>query len=122
MSEDAGSNAEACSSGAEVSDQEIKEEANPEAEKDITITLEENIDTDNIDQLHTALKSALSPATESVTLDAEDLETIDFSGLQLFAAFIATTNASSIKVSWENIPIPLFEAATDLDMCEAIGF
>lgn len=91
-----------------------------DANQEVTITLEESINLDNIDALHSLLIGVNPSNTKKVTIDADDLEDIDFIGMQLLVSFIKKMQSLDVKTEWDNIPIPLFQAATDLDFCDSL--
>ena len=83
-----------------------------------TIPLRDRITLDNVHQLHKTLVSFDLAQHKTITIDADDLIDIDFSGLQVLLAFIKEANLVGASVSWDNIPIELYQIAAELDFCD----
>ncbi len=92
------------------------------SDEEVCIRLDESITSENIELLYKALLSVDSAQVKKVTLDADDVEEADFSALQLLVSFIQKMKGADVKVKWDNIPIPVFQSATDLNLCKPLGF
>lgn len=91
------------------------------SQTEVTLTLDAAVDMGTIAKLHE--KIALLPwdELEKIILDAEDLDEIDFVGVQLFCSLKKSCDTREISMEWENIPIPLFQATEELNLSKAIG-
>ncbi len=92
-----------------------------ENKSETTITLDEKINMDNIDKLFLQFSDVDSKVVKQVIIDAEDVEDIDFVGLQTIVSFLKTMENANISVEWDNLPIAIYQAATDIGFCEHLN-
>ena len=91
------------------------------AEKTATIKLESKIALANINSLYEMVNKAMSKKVSTIVIDAEDCDEIDFSGMQVLMSLVKTAEAKDIEISWENLPIVVYQAAADLDLSNSLG-
>ena len=60
--------------------------------------------------------------TDNVQIEASAVQRIDTASLQVLAAFARDRRAGGLPVEWLGVPACLTEAATLLDLTDALGF
>ena len=70
--------------------------------------------------LRTTLLKRVSDAG-NVQLDASAIQRVDTAGLQMLAAFVRDRRADGLPLEWLGVPACLTEAATLLDLTNALG-
>ena len=70
--------------------------------------------------LRTALLKRVSDSG-NVQLDASAVQRVDTASLQVLAAFVRDRRAGSLPLEWLGVPACLLEAATLLDLTNALG-
>lgn len=79
------------------------------------------IEIGNIAETQEQLGALLARNTPVVALDVEDVVAVDTAALQLLTAFVRTLAARGGQVEWENLSVPLYQAATALDLQDALA-
>jgi ABC-type transporter Mla MlaB component len=78
------------------------------------------IEIGNIHEIYNQLAALMAQNTPVVALDVEDIVVVDTAAVQLLASFVRSLAARGARVEWENLSVPLYQAAETLDMQEAL--
>jgi len=90
------------------------------AQNTTTIKLDSKIALSTIGSLYENVSKAVNKKVSTIIIDAEDCDEIDFSGMQVLVSLVKTADAKDIEISWENLPIVVYQAAADLDLSIAL--
>lgn len=91
------------------------------AEERQTLKLAQIIEIGNINACRDALMGLRASGATQLVLDVEDLVAVDTAALQLLAGFVQSVRASGGRVEWENLSMPLCQAACVLGLEEALA-
>ena len=73
------------------------------------------------DRAATAFRGLAAQGTSCVALDVEDVVAVDTAALQALVAFVRALQARGARVEWENLSVPLYVAASALDLQDAMA-
>lgn len=91
------------------------------AEERQTLKLAQIIEIGNINACRDALMGLRASGATQLVLDVEDLVAVDTAALQLLASFVMSVHACGGRVEWENLSMPLCQAACVLGLEEALA-
>lgn len=74
------------------------------------------VEIDNIIECKAQLMGLRDAVATEVVLDVEDVVAVDAAGLQLLAAFVSSVHLAGGRVEWENLSVPLYQAAHSLGL------
>lgn len=85
-----------------------------------TITLPESLTIHTIDNTYTELNQAVLNAGDNIILNAQDIETIDTSGLQALLMIIESAKTNQKSIEWQNTNELLKTSAEKIGLTQAL--
>lgn len=92
-----------------------------DAQQSVRLKLPHIIEMANVAECHAQLAPLLASGATLIALDVEDLVAADTAAVQLLASFVQSVGARGGRVEWENLSVPLCQAAMALGLEETLG-
>jgi len=80
------------------------------------ITLPKSMEVADVADAKTALQTIVDLSPIKVVVDLDHVISVDAASLQLLVSFVKTLDSTGVEVQWDNLSVPLYMVACQLNL------